>query len=447
MQTYRIPEANLPDLLGRLDRLTRKAAKLGLGAPHLEVMGHEDVAVYRHTSGQEWEATTPPGAGWEPTGRFRRFCLAALHGEAPVLPGWDLLAIVEHGDTEVGNVLRVVPGRECPAAYRGADGRCDHCNTVRRRLETFVLRHQDTGAVRQVGRNCLADFCRDPGAAEVMCRIAELWGSACGLCGNAVGEGWGGARGPRRAGTEPLLALTARIIRHQGWLSRGKARQDPGGPLPTADVVRNIVFNPTFFQASHRDGLETIRLREAARDVQEQDVELAQKAIEWARGLRPQAETLEDYLHNLLVVLTEETVDEKHLGIACSAVIAYQKSVGGRGAGGEAARNPGRHVGAVGERLLFEAAVDGLRHFDGQWGVRVMVRLKDRDGNVLVWWTGAGCPLKEGETYLLRGTVKKHGEYQGVAQTEVSRVAEEGPNSKARKEWEAKNSLPTPLAK
>lgn len=419
---YRIPKCNLERLTHRIDKLTRKAVKLRQEPPALVIDGNEDVMLIRNDKGtrQEWEGGEPLPVGWEKIG-YRRYINCHVVGKAPVIEGWKLLAVVEHGDSEVGNVVRTVPGEVCPSGYRVSLGWCDHCKTTRRRLETFILRNTENDLAIQVGRNCLADFCRSPERAEQLAREAEWLQAIAGWCEEA--ESWGpDGKGPElRHDTTDVLALTARIIRGFGWMSRSKAKDDPYGPSATADIVSNVLYWPQFLR-------EHPHIEQAANDVQPQDTKLAEDAIEWVRGFRTgqDMETLSDYEHNLLVVLTGETLERRHLGIACSAIASYE---GWKHRKEESARQS-RHVGTVGKRETFTVKVKQIKAFAEQsnysygTGVRLMIRMEDPDGNALIWWTSPpGGGLEEGDAaYKILATVKAHTDYKGRPQTVLTRV-------------------------
>ena len=91
-----------------------------------------------------------------------------------------------------------------------------------------------------------------------------------------------------------------------------------------------------------------------------------------------------------------------------------------------------RHVGIVGKRAVFcDLVIKQLRHFDFRCGSRTLVTFEDAAGNILIWWatrtlydfvSGDEYNLVEGDLVDVRGTVKKHGDYGGTPQTELSQV-------------------------
>ncbi len=127
--TFEVPECNLATLQERIAKLAKRGRKLGASQPGITVTGQRDEPI------KEFDAMTRE---YKVVG-FRRVFTVELTGEAPTIPGWVLIGVIEHGDTELGNVIRVVPGQECPKQFRTVGSWCDHCKTSRRRLETFVL--------------------------------------------------------------------------------------------------------------------------------------------------------------------------------------------------------------------------------------------------------------------------------------------------------------------
>ena len=60
---------------------------------------------------------------------------------------------------------------------------------------------------------------------------------------------------------------------------------------------------------------------------------------------------------------------------------------------------------------------------EGAFGTSGIHKLVDSQGNALTWFASGGDWLKEGESYTVACTVKEHGEFRGVKQTVVSRLA------------------------
>jgi hypothetical protein len=121
-RVFRIPAQSLAELRRRIEPLDRRTGKLGTGTIRLIDTGETDAD--------------------------HRFVV--LRGNAPVLAGWTLAAIVDHRDEHA--TLRPVTedGARLPVQAFSAP-RCEHCGLRRRRAETFVVTNATKGEARQVG--------------------------------------------------------------------------------------------------------------------------------------------------------------------------------------------------------------------------------------------------------------------------------------------------------
>jgi len=119
--SYKIPEQNLEELKGRIEKLNRRCARIGVPPITLTGTGEEMVAekkfVRRALTEDEilWG-----GAGGSMVDTFRKVFAVEVEGETPKFEGWEFVAAIQHEDA--GNILRTVPGfeGEIPQQYRTA---------------------------------------------------------------------------------------------------------------------------------------------------------------------------------------------------------------------------------------------------------------------------------------------------------------------------------------
>jgi hypothetical protein len=387
-----IPEANFAKLEAAVAKLAKKAAKLGLEAPVVSVVHEQDIE-----EGEKVKTTT-------------RYLFVTIRGTAPVIHGYQLLAVLEHGDSEIGNVVRVVPGRILPASYRSKPGHCDHCNTTRRRNETFVV--SNGTETLQIGRNCLADFCRSPEAVQALAGYAEYRQSLEDACRES--ERSGGCAWPSRLPVNQLLELTIATIRTYGWVSRKEAQY--GDKAATASIV-SVFLTPEISRSKYdKEEVATILA-----NVKPEDAAEAEGCLEWVRSHRDSVEHLHDYIYNLLVVLSDTSVERKHFGVACSAISAYRKHLG-QEAEARRPKLPSNHIGTVKERLRnLEVEVTGTKFLEGRFGLTTLVNFVDANGNRLKWFGTGEHDLPVGSKVKLTGTVKAHEEFNGIKQTVLTR--------------------------
>jgi hypothetical protein len=328
--------------------------------------------------------------------------------ERPVIAGWEFLAVIEPLDG--GNLIRSVPGSTVADgeldAFRNSSMRCDHCDKVRRRSETFVLR-DITGTTKQVGRQCLTYFLGGKSAAAI---IASLDVEKT-IRGEGEG-GIGGGNGDPLFTPLSLLEQTAAVVRVDGWMSRTTARTKES----TRSTVDLVLFmwgpRPTGENAYHAQR-EWDRLNEKC-GVTDADRQHAAGALAWASQLEGRS----DYEQNLRLLCAQEVIDGAKAGVVASAIAGYDRHLGKLRE--RAALPVSTHVGAVGDKIERTVTVERVASFDNQWGGGCINVMRSEAGEVLVWKTGRSVGAV-GEKLTIAGKVKAHTDYKGMAQTELTR--------------------------
>lgn len=400
IREYRIIEVNLEHLKGRIEKLNKRARKLGCPEIQVSVTGEEFIKVA--FAGQPGNETV-------------KMLNVTVTGQAPVIAGWKFVATLQHEET--GTILRVVRGEEVPERYREADASiCEHCNTVRRRKDTYIVKNVETGEYKQVGRTCLKDFTGHTNP-EAIARWFDDVLDELDKLGEAGPGGFGEA--PKYLELRTYLAHTAACIRLNGWLSRSKAREEERG-WPTADAAAYYMVGYKHNCRITREELEEVRKHQPT----EEDFDMADKAIEWAKGTFPHKQNLSDYEHNLNVVIHMDYLGYREQGIAASCVAVYQRELR-RNEERQAQERVGTnssHVGEVGKRMNIKVTVLDRRICESHFGTTSLHRMIDESGNILKWFA-SNCELEIGRTYQMKATVKKHDEFRGVKETLVTRCA------------------------
>ena len=411
--TFKIPEENFPKFEERILKLNRRAAKLGVPAiRYISVDVIEDWV--RNT---KTDSINPKVAGQEYAEHYieypRLFKVTKVEGVTPQLAGWSFIGTLDHV-SEAGVILRAVPGEELPKVYREAQPVCDHCRAQRRRKETFIVRNE-AGVYKQVGRQCVADFLGgvDP---KNIARSLEYIYEALRTAGECEEEGGYGTLGGNRRYLKRVLAVTAAVIRECGWLSRSKAREldYAGAPRATADIVSSLLYKSKLDEDD----------RKLLRSVTAEDEAFAEQTVAWLTELRETSDDLNDYLYNLTTLAQSATISPKSFGLACSMVATYQRHLGDllRREKWAEANAKSRYFGTVGKRGVYTVTVLNVIFRESDFGVTKIHKLVTKEGNLATWFASAE-PLKQGKTYEVKATVKKHEEFQGVQQTVVTRVS------------------------
>ncbi len=401
---YKIPSQNLSGLQTKFKQLGRRAKKLGLPEPTFTEIKVERVEEKNEITGLIEKVyllhhiTVDPG-------------IAVVK-----VAGWGFVATIQH--TEEGNIIRKV--REeytIPPQYRSVTQLCEHCNTNRNRKDTYILFNEEENTYKQVGRNCLQDFFGHDALiyAEQAQYLIDLRNIS-----ESCEEGFGfGGGGPSYEPLEVYLAYVAECIRVNGWMSRGKVRALELSSIngcrlqATCDVAflhlhppSSNSFKPLFSYPSKESQAE------------------ANAAIEWAANIEGE-DDLPEYLHNIRIIARRMVCETRDMGLAASIVAAHQRhSMKLKFAEIQARRAEiAQHVGNVGDRQRFNLTVERVTQCDSDWGTSHMHVMGDDAGNMFVWFAH-GKVFPTGEQIILKGTIKKHNEWNGIKQNLLARCEE-----------------------
>ena len=399
-RVYAIPHTNLGTFYDQFNKLVKRAARIGITPPSYLELRQEPKVIHVEREDEEGEHT-------EVEVVIMYHYLAIFHPSV-ILLGFRFLGKLEH--TEEGNVLHILEGETVPHKYRDCPPWCDHCKVSRRRNDTFVLVEEATGSYRQIGRNCLADYLgRD---AEKYADAAEIYYTLDQLgLASEESHGGGGGGGQDYVMLPNYLAYVSEVISRIGWKSRGSAYHSGG--VATADEALRHMWRPP--RSRENDYL--------FRSPTEKSYQIAKEAIVWAEELPDDQVEASDYLWNIRVIAKRGVVGSKQFGFAASIVSSYQKFLGQLERQKRQQEQPSEWIGEVGERRLFTLLCEKVITMEGQYGVSLLHLMSDKDGNRFIWFSHS-ISLDMGKNHLIKATIKKHTERQGVKQTQLERCEE-----------------------
>jgi hypothetical protein len=385
---YKIPKENLPKFQKMLEKLSKKAIKL---------TGERIYFVPFNT------ITEKSGDGYA-----QEYVEVLLSGfESPKLNGWSFVARLDHAN-EVGNIVRPVPGFVVPDLYRDRESVCEHCKINRYRRDTYLVRNDESGEIKQIGSSCLKDFLGHQ-HPEKIAKMAELLGYADELARGAMSVG----EDRRFIDLEAYLAHVALQIDLHGYMSLSKARQINSTVINERDMVESTssrALNSLF---------PNPRIADELPKPEDKHFDLAIKSIEWAANLGEDGTVLNDYQYNIHVLAASGVIEFRSTGYASSIVGAYMR---------EHDLFPKREpkkvsnfVGKVKDKLELEVEFVNFWERDNDTGRFFIYRFADADGNVFTWMTGTVIEASKGDKLKLRGTVKDHNEYKGIKSTVLTR--------------------------
>lgn len=429
---YRIPADNLPALNKRLEKLTKRAAKLGVEPISLRVVETEDQPVWSvirkrgtYKAGEaaifEDEETAGKFSRLNSQGpvtkSFRRWLHIEVFGVTPQVAGWKFVATIQHAG-EAGNILRTVPNETVPMVYRNAPStNCEHCNKSRNRRDTYIVKNVTDETFKQVGSNCLTDFLggADPHAIAAWAELLGAFDESM----RGAGE-WDGSIHKSYADRDSFLVHVAANIRANGWVSKKIAWEQRGsGKIATAVSAAEDYYEKNPVEAAAAGKFVP---------VEDVDLERAAKAMQWAETnlLEVDPTTLGDYLFNLRVACASEVVEPRSFGILASLIVAAEREGAApqkMGTKIEGAGPASEHIGEIKKRTDLVLTVESVRTVEtndmGTVGLHIM---KTAEGSVVKWWNYNSTDLEVGKTYKVRCTPQRHEEYKGRKETTVNRV-------------------------
>jgi len=392
MNEYRIPESNLADFTARIDKLNKAAVKLGCEPVSYETLRIDEVKERNEITG-------------EATGRISHYHIITVKGDAPKLNGWAFIATLEH--LPDGNIIKSVPSEvDLPEQYRTSQPICEYCHKDwLHRKETFILRNEQ-GELKQVGRQCLADFLGHMSPEQIAnyaARLFELTGQLEDderLFDNMP-------RGYTHYDLMEFLSKTAAVIEARGWVSASHVREYGEGTTTASEVNNQLLI---------RD------LKPHEKIVTEpKHKELAQKALDWIRNeVTPKS----DYEHNLITLTKGDSFPIDNAGLVASLIPVYQRE---QGKIQERKANPAansQHVGNIGDKIEADVIVTFVTFIENGYGYRptstAVIKMLDKQGNQYTWFTASG-DMEQGKEYHVKGTVKHHNEYKGIKETVLTR--------------------------
>lgn len=317
-----------------------------------------------------------------------------ITGDPPRYNGYTLLASL---DWEQGGVIvHTAPGVDTVNRDSIEQGLCVHCNTNRRRIKGYLVGNDD-GDQLQVGSTCLKDFLGHDGS-PVFLSTDQIeddmdWG----------GSGWNDPH----FDVIGILALSYSLIVEFGYTKAN----EPGA---TKDLVIDVVNDRT--DGFTPDELDRVRGRA------DEAVGKATEIRDWLTSDDFTGDS--EYVNNLKVVATSEAVGWRSLGLLVSAPQTYLRNQERQETLRlEVESHLNEYVGIVGDRFEVDLTVGAVRYIHGQYGTTALYTMRDSDGRAFKWFSsnhGFGDdPV--GQTFRVKGTVKKHDEFQGLKSTILTR--------------------------
>jgi len=389
---YEIPTSRVGLMEDKLAKLNRKADKLGCPRGIAEVVSEPFIKeLYLN------ESLRPKKV---------EFVRVSVTGEAPKLAGWSFLGYIDKD--------KLVYGEHITDVERERQGECDHCRQSRPRTHTYVVSHKG-GERKVVGSTCLRDFLggQDPKSMVSWLTVFRKFVESF------EGEDYRDDGNGKVYDLPEALELARKAIRIYGWVSGSQAYQDYS--ISTSQMVKNVIDASSSSASLQEFTADWSRVQDK-RNLSDSDPQLVADSIEWAKAGK---DSDSNYLNNIGIIADNGYTTKRSMGMAVSILSSYEREI--EKSIREEARNKAQeesnHVGEVGKREVFNnVQLTGVQYIDSHFGTSVLHRFLMDDTNQAVWFGSKELDAEVGDTFSIKATVKKHGEFNSISQTTINRV-------------------------
>lgn len=320
-----------------------------------------------------------------------------LTGEAPSYNGWTLAATLAW-DEESGLIVRTAPGVEKVDRTHLKDGWCDHCQTNQHRANTYLVRNA-AGEQHQVGSTCIKDFLGWSASVvflstdEVQNEIEDMFA--------------GGGYYERRWSITTILAMAWAAIQAYGFK-----------PASSFDGTTKDAVLAALDPRTRSD-------RELAAKLEPYVAKSAEQArIVRAWVLSDEFNGDNEYVRNLKAVAAADSASPRNIGLLVSAPQAWARAMERdlvRRAKREELVN--EFIGMPKDKLELTVRIKSIRYIEGDYGTKTLYTLISDTKHVIKWFATNDIlgETADDTVYKIRGTVKKHDEYNGLKSTVLTR--------------------------
>ena len=389
---YEIPTSRVGLMEDKLAKLNRKADKLGCPRGIAEVISEPFIKeLYLN------ESLRPKKV---------EFVRVSVTGEAPKLEGWSFLGYIDKD--------KLVYGEHITDEERDRQGECDYCHQSRPRTHTYVVSHEG-GERKVVGSTCMQDFLGglDPKSMVSWLTVFRNF------VASFTDEGYRDDGSSETHDLSETLGLTWKVMRVHGWMSGSEAWNSQG--VSTSQRVRDLIDAPASSESSVSFRDAWVATKEA-NNLPDSDPQLIVDAIEWAKSHK---DSDNNYLNNIGIIAENGYTTKRSMGMAVSILSSYEREVEKRikAEARRKASEESNHVGEIGKREVFDnVQLTGVQYLESMFGTSVLHRFLMDDTNQVVWFGSKELDVTVGDTFSIKATVKKHGEFNSIPQTTINRV-------------------------
>lgn len=368
---YNIPDENYETLKLDIDKLSKKNEKLGLPAIFLMPIGFKD----------EYDSFNSVHRIWE----------VMISGPVPEFEEWEFVGKIDFHRNS-GNLIYCSPSKTMPEKYNTIESICEHCNQKRFRKTGYVITKD--GEHKVVGSSCVNKFFNHL-TPEKIAKYYEVIRRARKACSSYHGT----------IDTTVYSSIDLKwyihnvleSIRTRGWVSASTAKSTANINSSTAEhayaLYANVVRNTNYSQE--------------VGDI-----------ITWASGISDEEASSNNFMNNIRVIARDGIAklrDKNYIAAMVNTYLNLHRKT----------TNivQSKHIGAVGDKYADELVVVNV--FTPLSGDKVIVKFRDKEGNLFTWFNHGKNVITSGEKYTVKGRIIAHSTYKNINETVLTRVKAE----------------------
>lgn len=367
-----IPAVNLLAFEEKFMKLQSIAAKLGCAIP--------DLVEIRTFKVPFWPYPELPSTKIMVT--YHEFDLSDI---SPKFSDYEFVACIDH----VEGIITGTGQYEIPNHFSASHANCEHCNTVRNRSQTYVIRNEKTGVMSQVGGDCLKHYLGHTSPLQLAAYFSSIF--------QFISQCEEGPMFGSKAVTNFDNGFVLQLAAH--FTSKGGYKKSDSDYSTKWEVLGTMQST----EPAARKDVEDSRDKAG----------MVEEIIEWTKTLGDN-----EFGTNVKNIIANNYCTMRSIGILCCLPHLYLKQ---KADALQAALSPSKHQGEVGLRMKgLELTCIGVHEFEHDYGYSAFVTFVDSTGNIFKWKASANWP-ENGGLVILTGTVKEHGEYNGKLETALTR--------------------------
>ena len=388
--TFAIITSRVADLEKTIAKYNRKAIKINC-APLELIIGESFTEKFTQYN------------GYSQSTQYISKTNVTVIGSIPNIPGYIIAAVIDHNPIDIVHSYIEIPNH-----FRNRGSYCDHCNAMRNRNKTIILKNTDTNEFIQVGSTCLKDYLN----RDVSQELGYLtWVDVIVKDYSDDYEYINSGRYIPEFSTIQVIANSIRMIESFGFVKTQDENLERG-KWSTKSELMNYYF-PNKYKASEIIENYNNKFKSGI----EEATEKAQLVMDWIANNNSNSE----FILNLKAMISRESVPSKYFGYIAGAVASYNREMDNSKTiiinNSYLPDNPGTKV-------TLKVKLDSIQSISSYYGVSYLHKWTDSENRRIAWFCSGKAMDNSliGTEMVISGTIKERKEFNNQKTTYLNRV-------------------------